>query len=235
MYRIADLTVEMHTFGRTLIQSEPYVCKKNNGECADIVIHSRWEMFQERYPYLNKDLSEYLSTGNQFYWKLLDHSGMMLHSSAVMVDGRVYLFSAPSGTGKSTHTALWLQYLGERAQIINDDKPAIRVMGDKVYVYGTPWSGKTNQNLNVRGELGGIAVVKRANENQIRRLSNKEAIFALLNQTTRSRKEERIDRLFEVIELLIKTIPIYELSCNMELEAAKVAYETMAFPEGELT
>ena len=172
-----------------------------------------------------------MSTGTQFHWRLIDHGGMMLHSSAVMVDGRVYLFSAPSGTGKSTHTALWLQYLGERAQIINDDKPAIRVIGEKAYVYGTPWSGKTDQNRNVRGELAGIAVVKRAKENQIRRLNNKEAIFALLDQTPRSRIEKRVERLFQVIETLIQTIPIYELSCNMELEAAKLAYETMAVPE----
>lgn len=231
LYRIADLTVEMHTFGRTLVQSEPYLCEENDKKDADIVIRSRWKMFQERYPYLNKDLSEYLSTGNQFYWKLLDHGGMMLHSSAVMVNGRVYLFSAPSGTGKSTHTALWLQYLGKQAQIINDDKPAIRVIKNQVYVYGTPWSGKTDQNLNVRGELAGIAVIKRSEKNQIRRLNHKEAIFVLLDQTTRSRKEERIDGLFKVIEQLIQTVPIYELSCNMELEAAKLAYETMAVPE----
>ena len=231
MYRIADLTVQMHTFGRTLIQSEPYLCEKNDGEDVDIVIQSRWEEYQNRHPYCSKDLSEYMATGNQFYWKLLDHDGMMLHSSAVMVDGRVYLFSAPSGTGKSTHTALWLQYLGERAQIINDDKPAIRVIGEKAYVYGTPWSGKTDQNLNVKGELAGIAVVKRSETNQIRRLNNKEAIFVLLDQTTRSRKEERVERLFQVMETIIQTVPIYELSCNMELEAAKIAYETMAVPE----
>ena len=231
LYRIADLTVEMHTFGRTLIQSEPYWYDGNQEESADIIIQSQWKEYQERYPYCNEDISEYMSTGSQFYWRLIDHGGMMLHSSAVMVDGRVYLFSAPSGTGKSTHTALWLQYLGERAQIINDDKPAIRVIGEKAYVYGTPLSGKTDQNRNVRGELAGIAVVKRAKENQIRRLNNKEAIFALLDQTPRSRIEKRVERLFQVIETLIQTIPIYELSCNMELEAAKLAYETMAVPE----
>ena len=175
-----------------------------------------------------------MTYGGQFYWKLLDHGGMMLHSSAVMVDGRVYLFSAPSGTGKSTHTALWLQYLGERAKIINDDKPAIRVKGEKAYVYGTPWSGKTDLNRNVRGELAGIAVVKRSEANQIRRLNKKESIFALLDQTTRSRKEERVERLFQVMETIIQTVPIYELSCNMELEAAKVAYETMAVPERKM-
>ncbi len=234
MYRIADLIVEMHTFGRTLIQSEPYLCKKNDEKDVDIIIQSRWEDYQSRHPYCSKDLSEYMSSGSQFYWKLLDHDGMMLHSSAIMVDGRVYLFSAPSGTGKSTHTSLWLQYLGERAKIINDDKPAIRVISDKAYVYGTPWSGKTDLNLNVRGELAGIAVVKRSNTNQIRRLNPKEAIFALLDQTTRSKKKERIDRLFQVIETIIQTVPIYELSCNMELEAAKVAYETMAVPERKM-
>lgn len=234
LYRIADLTVEMQTFGRTLAQSQPYWYDAKEGEVVDVIIQSRWKEYQEYYPYCDKDLSEYMSTGSQFYWKLIDHGGMMLHSSAVMVDGRVYLFSAPSGTGKSTHTALWLQYLGERAKIINDDKPAIRVIGEKAYVYGTPWSGKTDLNRNVRGELAGIAVVKRSETNQIRRLNKKESIFALLDQTTRSRKEERVERLFQVMETIIQTVPIYELSCNMELEAAKVAYETMAVPERKM-
>lgn len=234
MYRIADFTVEMHTFGRTLIQSQPYWYDAGTQESADIVITSKWKDYQSRYPYCSKDLSEYMSSGGQFYWKLLDHGGMMLHSSAVMVDGRVYLFSAPSGTGKSTHTALWLQYLGERAKIINDDKPAIRVIGEKAYVYGTPWSGKTDLNLNVRGELAGIAVVKRSETNQIRRLNKKESIFALLDQTPRSRRIERMEKLFQVMETIIQTVPIYELSCNMELEAAKIAYETMAVPERKM-
>lgn len=79
--------------------------------------------------------------------------------------------------------------------------------------------------------MAGIAVVKRSETNQIRRLNNKEAIFVLLDQTTRSRKEERVERLFQVMETIIQTVPIYELSCNMELEAAKIAYETMAVPE----
>ena len=234
LYRIADLTVEMHTFGRTLLQSQPYWYDAEEGEAVDITIQSRWKEYQEYYPYCDKDLSEYMSTGSQFYWKLIDHGGMMLHSSAVMVDGHVYLFSAPSGTGKSTHTALWLQYLGERAKIINDDKPAIRVIGEKAYVYGTPWSGKTDLNLNVRGELAGIAVVKRSEANQIRRLNKKEAIFALLDQTPRSRRIERMEHLFQVMETIIRTVPIYELSCNMELEAAKIAYETMAVPERKM-
>ena len=151
--------------------------------------------------------------------------------SLEMEAGKVIGLLGKNGTGKSTHTALWLQYLGERAKIINDDKPAIRVIGEKAYVYGTPWSGKTDLNLNVRGELAGIAVVKRSETNQIRRLNKKESIFALLDQTTRSRKEERVERLFQVMETIIQTVPIYELSCNMELEAAKVAYETMAVPE----
>lgn len=234
LYRIADLTVEMQTFGRTLAQSQPYWYDAKEGEVVDVIIQSRWKEYQEYYPYCDKDLSEYMSTGSQFYWKLIDHGGMMLHSSAVMVDGRVYLFSAPSGTGKSTHTALWLQYLGERAKIINDDKPAIRVIGEKAYVYGTPWSGKTDLNRNVRGELAGIAVVKRSETNQIRRLNKKESIFALLDQTPRSRIEKRMECLFQVMETIIQTVPIYELSCNMELEAAKVAYETMAVPERKM-
>lgn len=231
MYQIAGLMVDMETFGRTLVQSEPYRHDSKEGEQVDIIIHSRWKKFQERYPRMSEDLSEYISTGSEFYRNLLLYNGMMLHASAVMVDGYVYLFSAPCGTGKSTHAALWREYLGNRAKIINDDKPAIRIIYEKVYVYGTPWSGKTDQNLNMRGELAGIAVVRRSQINQIRRLGNKEAIFALFDQTIRPRNQEMVMQLFDVVGQLVERIPIYELSCNMELDAAKLAYETMAFSE----
>ena len=75
---------------------------------------------------------------------------MLLHSSAVVVDGYAYLFSADSGTGKSTHTGLWKQHFGDRAYIINDDKPAIRKVDGEWYVFGTPWSGKTDTSVNPR-------------------------------------------------------------------------------------
>ena len=225
IYKIADLIVQMDSFGRTLQQAEPY---RIADASADLTIHSDPETLMQKNPHLSLEDCEYLSTGGSFYRQLMSFDGMMLHASCVVVDDRAYLFSAPCGTGKSTHVRLWLKLFGERAYILNDDKPALRVIDGTVYAYGTPWSGKDDCSRNARVELGGIAVVKRAAENSIRKLATHEAIFALMNQTARSVLPEAMQRCMGTIERIVETGKIYELSCNMDITAAKLSYETMS-------
>lgn len=124
-YKITGLTVEMESFGRTVTQAEPYLCEPV--EQPDIRICSDWQRLKKIAGHLSDEDCEYLSSGGSFYNQLLKFDGMLLHSSAVVMDGYAYLFSAPCGTGKSTHTALWRKVFGEdRARILNDDKPALR-------------------------------------------------------------------------------------------------------------
>lgn len=224
-YKIADLIVHMDTFGRTLRQAEPY---RIGDMPADLTIRSNPELLMNKNPHLSLDDCEYLSTGGSFYRQLMMFDGMMLHASCVVVDGRAYLFSAPSGTGKSTHVRLWLKLFGEEAYILNDDKPALRVSNDRIFVYGTPWSGKNDCSRNARAELGGIAVVRRAAENSIRKLLPQEAAFAMMDQTARSVSPEAMQSCLRTIEKIVAADRFYELSCNMDITAAKLSYETMS-------
>ena len=123
-YLIAGLRVAMESFGRTLDQAQAYEVPVA-GE-PDIVIRSSPEILRESCPYLSLDDCEYICTGASFYTQLLLHNGIMLHSSCVVVDDKAYLFTARSGTGKSTHTRLWCQLFGDRAVMVNDDKPFLR-------------------------------------------------------------------------------------------------------------
>ena len=153
---------------------------------------------------------------------------MMLHASAIEVDGKAYLFSGPSGVGKSTHTGLWKQMLGEGARIFNDDKPALRYMDGVWYAYGTPWCGKDGININLKVPVAGICFLKRGEENSIRRLTKQEASFSVVAQTVRRfRNEELLDRMLALVEQLTGDIPIYELTNRPELEAARLSFETM--------
>ena len=225
-YKIADLTVHMDSFGRSQAQAEAY--RVEDALSADIVIQADGKALMAKNPHLSLDDCEYLSTGGSFYRQLAAFNGMMLHASCVVVDGKAYLFTAPCGTGKSTHVQLWLQLFGDRAYILNDDKPALRIIDGQVYVYGTPWSGKNDCSRNARAELGGIAVVKRASENSMRLLDPAEAIFALLNQTARSINSQLMQRCMDTIHSVVSTGKLYELSCNMDVSAAKLSYETMS-------
>ena len=148
-YHIAGLTVEMDSFGYTVTQAQPYLLHPQPEHMEpDITIRSDWKTLKEQQPHLSEADCEYLSTGGSFYRQLLRFDGLLLHASAVVVDGRAYLFSAPCGTGKSTHVGLWRQRFGDEVTVINDDKPAIVFQGDTPYLCGTPWSGKTALNNN---------------------------------------------------------------------------------------
>lgn len=226
-YRIAGLRVRMDTYGRTASQAQPYLTQ-TAGE-ADIVITSAAEDLHARQPHLSLDDCEYLSTGGSFYRQLLQFDGMMVHASAVVMDGYAYLFSAPCGTGKSTHTDLWRATFGhDRVQMLNDDKPALRLENGRWYAYGTPWSGKTAQNLNIRAPLGGICVLTRGETNEIEPFGGSKAILALLEQTARPATAEGRGRLLELLDSLLNMAPVWKLKCTPTPEAARVSQKAMS-------
>lgn len=224
-YKIAGLTVQMDSFGRTVRQARPYLCAAAQ---PDIIIRSDWQWLKARQPHLSEEDCEYLSTGSSFYSQLLSFGGMMLHASAVAVDGRAYLFSAPCGTGKSTHTQLWLKKFGSRAFILNDDKPALRREDGVWYAYGTPWSGKHDISVDTRVPVAGIAMVCRGEKNEIELFGGTGAIFSILEQTARPRGPEFRIQLLELLDKLITEVPVWKLRCNMEPGAADVSYAAMS-------
>lgn len=225
-YRIAGLRVRMDTYGRTAAQAEPYLTE-TAGE-ADIVITSQPEELHKKQPHLSLDDCEYLSTGGSFYRQLLKFDGMLLHASAVVMDGYAYLFSAPCGTGKSTHTALWRETFGyDRVLMLNDDKPAVRLENGCWYAYGTPWSGKTAQNSNIRVPLGGICVLTRGETNEIAPFGGTNAVLALLEQTARPAGAEARGSLLELLDSLLNMVPVWKLKCTPTAEAARVSQKAM--------
>lgn len=228
VYKIADLKVGYEPkFDMLKIRSEKYLTDKEaqfnigvTGEHIDRQL--------ELYKNTSEEALEYLYMGTAFNLKLLEYNGMFLHSSTVVVDGMAYSFSAPCGTGKSTHAGLWLKYLGEKAYIINDDKAAYRKFDGKYYVYGTPFSGKNDLNVDTRAELKAICFIERAESNSIERISPDDAVPLIISQTVRPSTPQRMIMMCDFIDSLIADIPIYRLKCNMEPDAAKLSYETMS-------
>ncbi|MBE6599361.1 MAG: hypothetical protein E7638_07975 [Ruminococcaceae bacterium] len=178
---------------------------------------------------LSYDDMVYTESGFLFYRDLLRFDGLMLHSSAVMLDGRAYLFSGDSGAGKSTHTRLWQRVFGDRAVVFNDDKPALRRIDGRWYAYGTPWCGKDHINQNVgRVPLCGICFLKKAKENKIVRLEGFDAVRRLLPQTIyRLRLESNLDLVLSHLEKLAAEVPIFEFFNLPIEESALLSYETM--------
>lgn len=161
-------------------------------------------------------------------YALSNADGIIFHSSAIMVDGCAYLFTAPSGTGKSTHTRLWRELLGDKAVMVNDDKPIIRYIDGEFYVYGTPWNGKHHLDTNCRAKIKAICKIEQAKENRIEIISTSEMLMTILNQTIRPDNLEQMDKLLGLIDKMISKVGLYKLGCTISKEAAELAYSTMS-------
>ena len=223
--QIAGLSVRVPEDSDIIFLFQNYEVKDQKD--ADVVLLME-KVRRDIYPNLSMQDVKYWESASQFYTRLIYYGGFYLHSSAVELHNRAYLFSGPCGMGKSTHTRLWQQTLGSAARVFNDDKPALRRMEDRWYAYGTPWCGKDGININMKVPLAGICFLKQSTENKIRRLSEKEAIAALLSQTLhRFRSTENLDLLLGHIDKLVREIPIFELENRPEPEAAILSYETM--------
>lgn len=163
---------------------------------------------------------------------VLPQSGViLLHGSVIAVDGEAYMFTAASGTGKSTHVRLWRELFGERAVMVNDDKPLIRVEGGadqkRAIVYGTPWDGKHHLSTNIAVPLKAICILERGEKNEIQRLTIDEAYTMLLQQSFRPDDPIGMMTVMQLLTQLSEKIGLYKLRCNMEPEAAKVSFDGM--------
>ena len=159
---------------------------------------------------------------------LLSRDVLQFHCSALELDGRAYLFTAPSGTGKSTHARLWRQVFGPRVIMINDDKPLVRRQPDgSWWVYGTPYGGKHNLQTNTKQTIHGIVLLERGAENKIEWVTPHDAYVTLMAQTYHTiRQPQALLHAMDLVGSLAK-LPVYRLQCNISEQAVQVAYEAL--------
>ena len=159
---------------------------------------------------------------------LLAQNVLLVHGSAVAADGKGYLFLARSGTGKSTHTRLWREMLGQRAQMINDDKPFLAIGAEGVTIYGSPWSGKHGLDTNVAVPLAGICLLERGETDQIWPITAEEILPMLAKQTYQSLDASEAGHTAVLVEQLAQLVPLWRMHCTPRSAAAQLAFQTMA-------
>ena len=153
------------------------------------------------------------------------YNTILFHGSVLAIDGRGYLFTAPSGTGKSTHTRLWKEYFKDRIIVVNDDKPFLKIEGDEVFAYGTPWDGKHRLSSNIKIPLKGICILSQDRENWIKKIDGKSVYPYLYNQVYHILNErENAIKTLQIFDKLLKIVPIYKMGCNISYDAAKTSY-----------
>lgn len=153
---------------------------------------------------------------------LLHQNVILMHGSTVAVDGKAYLFTGSCGTGKSTHTRLWREMFGDRAVMVNDDKPFLRFESDGIFVYGSPWTGKHGLGSNVRAKLKGICLLRRGPINKVWRTESEDVRAFIRHQCFLS------EEVPEQVEELFRRVPVWEMECTKEPEAASVAFAAMS-------
>lgn len=159
--------------------------------------------------------------------KMTDYDTILFHGSVIAVDGEGYLFTARSGTGKSTHTSLWRQYFGDRAVMVNDDKPLLKINDSSVTAYGTPYNGKHRLGANISVPLKAVCILTRAENNHIEPITSQQAYPMLIQQVYRPSDAVKMQKVLSLTDMLSEKVKLYRLGCNMDVSAALTAYEGM--------
>ncbi|MGN1236506.1 MAG: hypothetical protein ACI4TS_03585 [Bacteroidaceae bacterium] len=155
------------------------------------------------------------------------HATLTMHSSVVEKDGWGYMFLGKSGTGKSTHSSLWLKYIDD-TQLLNDDNPILRVVDDKVFVYGSPWSGKTPCYKQRKAEVGALVMLEQKPYNNIERQNVISALSSLMcSCSIMIWDKSSYDSIMNTMSEVITLASLYHLSCLPDKEAAELSYNTI--------
>ena len=159
---------------------------------------------------------------------LFDRDTLLFHGSTIAVDGKAYLFTAKSGTGKSTHTRLWREVFGNRAVMVNDDKPFLKITENGVFACGSPWSGKHGLDANITVPLQGICVLERGKENRIRKADRAEVMARLIHEAYCPLDSGKKEEFLALVEALAEKTPLWRMECTKDAQAAMVAFEVMS-------
>ena len=229
VFRLAGLTAAIS--GAPVMKSMGRAYRARGVSNPDIAfdVSGLARRLQEMNPHSSWETCCYVASARQFYVHLLSFEGFALHASAVVMDGGAFLFSADSGTGKSTHASLWLSHFGmDRAYVLNDDKPLIRKVEGRYLAYGAPWCGSSGLHKNESAPVKGVAFLARDKADWIRPLSSREALPELLRQSDPLVKKEAAGSLLTLLDDFLQHVPVYLMGCTISENAVCIAHGAMA-------
>ena len=170
---------------------------------------------------------EFICAFRQIAERMPDYNAFVFHGASVVVNDLAYLFTAPSGTGKTTHVRLWRSELDLGAWILNGDKPILRKGPNGFMACGTPWRGKEGYGINAERPIQGICLLHRGEELAIAPAQPEEMIRFLFRQIYIPRDPVRADRLLTLLDECCRTVPVWSMRCTLDSRAARVSYEAM--------
>ena len=238
VYKIADHVFSLETvfnythklcFGYVSEETPEFSIKIDEADISFEDVKSRQEALFEGIKPIDFAPSylESLAVLRKFANIILEDSFILFHCSSLSYNGDGYIFTAKSGTGKSTHTKFWQKTFGESCVMINDDKPILKVCKDGVTVFGSPWNGKHNIGNNISAPLKVISILNRGEENKVFKIDKNKAFGMLLQQTYRPEGVENMTRLLPLIDTLADNVNLFNIYCNMEESTAVEIFNGM--------
>ena len=158
---------------------------------------------------------------------LEEYNGFFLHCSCLMYEGKAIIFTAKSGTGKSTHARLWREIFGYKVTMINDDKPIVRYIDNNFIIYGTPWNGKHSLSNNIKAPIKAIYYLQQAKENKVVKCDPISSISKILSQTILPDNKKIMNNLLDMMEKLVCNIPMFDLYCNISDDAVYTVLDSL--------
>ena len=231
MYKIADFAFEIYSkYQKFEVGFKNYIVNDAVPEvtfsCSEVELNNE----QDENENYSKGYLEHVAVHRKFAEWLPLHNSFILHSATFDVDGNGVAFTAYSGTGKTTHMNLWQQLLGDKMVVVDGDKPIVRFFDDEPelpYAYGTPWNGKEKLGCNMRTPLKHICFIERSETNYVEKLDKKSAIDRIFNQVYMPKNPIAMMNTMQLIDRLLSCCDLWIIHCNMEPEAAEVAYNTI--------
>jgi len=235
IYEIADLKIDIQNrLPYTDRFCKEYLSNDQNAQ-ADFSVFVTDEAFKEEKA-LSPDFSdgyiENICLYREICLKMPLRDRFLLHSCVIEHEGKAYAFLGRSGTGKSTHTGLWLQYIKD-TEILNGDKPILGVTEQEIVAYGTPWMGKEGRGKKGKAPLKALVFLEQAKVNEISSLSQSEASMRLFQQVLFPTEETAATKTLELLDALITRVPSFLMKCDISEEAAKVSFERLTGKEYE--
>ena len=233
VYRIADMNIAVEArYDYTTEYLSGYLTDSTDYELyiavtEDMIAHERSLNVQIHGDPFTDEICEVVAILRVICDHIIRRGGFFLHCSCLSCDGDGIIFTAPSGTGKSTHAALWRRVYGDRVQMINDDKPLVRLKDGEFIIYGTPWNGKHNIGNNISAPIKAVFFLEQAPENSAERVDAFTALSLLLQQTVLPPKREDMSALMDMLGKLVENTPMFRLKCSISDEAAMTAYEAV--------
>lgn len=232
--KIAKLLVQVNNhYDLIRQQCQPYLVEPHRepdlvmeADEKEIAFGKAWFLKHE-HTEITDAASEFSRAPYTIYPQLPQFDALWLHSAVMEMDGEGYAVTAPSGYGKTTHARLWLKAFPGKARIINGDNPIFRKENEGFMAYGTPFCGKEGYQVNIGVPLRGFCYLKHGEANSIRRLEPSLAFGQLMREYQGRFTQQNQEKYIELLQHFAEKVPIYVLTCNMDAEAAVVAYEGM--------